>query len=158
MAAEATVKDYYALLGVSPTAEERAIRAAWRALVFATHPDRNPGDPVAAARCAQANEAWSVLSDPMERARYDATRRDGRVTWAEPPPPPPRWWTSPPSSVALARPVLRPEPRRRAPEPGYWDEQGWLEEQFGRWAYWTRQGTPRDAAWSGGYRRRPRRP
>lgn len=157
------MKDYYATLGVAPNADLSTLRAAWRALVFATHPDRNPDDPTATARCALANEAWSVLSEPAERAAYDAARRGARGTWAEPPPPPPRWWTPPPDArpgLVRAGTFVDTPLRRRAPDPDYWDEQAWLEEQFGRWAWWTRHGTPRGSAntpWSG-YRRRARRP
>lgn len=47
------------------------IRAAYRCLVQEYHPDRNPGDADAAARMTMINHAYSVLADPVQRARYD---------------------------------------------------------------------------------------
>lgn len=70
----------YAQLGVGPDATAGEIRAAWRRLARATHPDKNPDDPYAGTRFALAREAYDILSDPQRRARYDAdgdTRRPG---------------------------------------------------------------------------------
>ena len=39
--------DYYAVLGVLPTAEDAAIRAVYRALTQRYHPDKNPGSDTA---------------------------------------------------------------------------------------------------------------
>src|SRR6266852_1958336 len=36
-----------------------------------SHPDRNPDDPVAAARFKEASEAYAVLSDAGRRRSYD---------------------------------------------------------------------------------------
>jgi curved DNA-binding protein CbpA len=70
-----TKKDYYAILGVLPTAEDVVIRAAYKALAQRYHPDRNPGTrEEATRRMAEINEAYATLSDPAERTRYDSTR------------------------------------------------------------------------------------
>lgn len=63
--------DPYTVLGVPRTADASAIRAAWRRLAKETHPDRNPDDPDAERRFKDVAAAWSVLSDPEARARYD---------------------------------------------------------------------------------------
>ncbi len=74
----------YDILEVSPTARPAVIRAAYRCLAQEYHPDRNPGDAEAAARMALINHTYSVLIDPLRRARYDqdiamrATERRGR--------------------------------------------------------------------------------
>ena len=60
--------DLYDRLQVSPRAESDVIRAAYRALAKRLHPDSG-GDP---GRMVDLNEAWSVLSDPIQRAVYDA--------------------------------------------------------------------------------------
>ena len=61
----------YDILEVSPKARPAVIRAAYRCLVQQYHPDRNSGDPRAAEQMYRINQAYSVLADPLKRARYD---------------------------------------------------------------------------------------
>lgn len=63
--------DHYEALGVGREASGDEIKKAFRRIARETHPDANPGDPVAEARFRQAAEAYEVLSDPGKRARYD---------------------------------------------------------------------------------------
>ncbi len=65
-------EDYYAVLGVSRTATNSEIKAAYRRLTLENHPDRHPGDSEAEERYRLVNEAYDTLSDPPARARYDA--------------------------------------------------------------------------------------
>jgi curved DNA-binding protein len=65
------VKDYYEVLGVSRTADQKEIRKAFRKLARQYHPDVNPGDGVAEDRFKEINEAYEVLSDPDKREKYD---------------------------------------------------------------------------------------
>lgn len=68
-------KDYYAVLGVLPTAEVVVIRAAYKALAQRYHPDRNIGTADEAHRkMAEINEAFQVLSSPEIRQKYDEIR------------------------------------------------------------------------------------
>ena len=68
-------KDYYAVLGVLPDAEDVVIRAAYKALAQRYHPDRMAGSKAAAnARMAEINEACAVLSDAAKRKAYDELR------------------------------------------------------------------------------------
>jgi curved DNA-binding protein CbpA len=68
-------KDYYAILGVLPTAEDVVVRAAYKALAQRYHPDRFQGSPQEAhRRMAEINEAYSVLSNSSERKEYDRLR------------------------------------------------------------------------------------
>src|SRR5829696_3334237 len=62
---------YYEVLGVSRTATEVEITKAYRVLAKQYHPDRNIGDDEAKVRYAEVDEAYSVLSDPNKKARYD---------------------------------------------------------------------------------------
>ena len=64
-------RDYYEVLGVAKTADEAALKAAFRKLAMQYHPDRNPGDAEAEKRFKELNEAYQVLSDGQKRAAYD---------------------------------------------------------------------------------------
>ncbi len=64
-------KDYYKTLGVARSADEKEIKKAFRKLAQQYHPDKNPGDKAAEARFKEINEAYTVLSDPDKRAKYD---------------------------------------------------------------------------------------
>jgi molecular chaperone DnaJ len=64
-------RDYYEVLGVSKSAGEAEIKAAYRKLALKHHPDRNQGDAGAEAKFKEAAEAYSILADADKRARYD---------------------------------------------------------------------------------------
>jgi molecular chaperone DnaJ len=64
-------RDYYDVLGVGREANDQEIKASYRKLALAHHPDRNPDDPAAEEKFKEASEAYSVLSDPQKRAAYD---------------------------------------------------------------------------------------
>ena len=66
--------DFYKILDVEPGAESETIKTAYRDLAFEHHPDRNQGNPAAAEKMKQINEAYAVLSDPAKRRDYDALR------------------------------------------------------------------------------------
>ena len=81
-------KDYYKLLAVSRTADEKAIQAAFRKLARKYHPDVNPGDASAEDRFKEINQAKEVLLNPASRKLYDRfSQADGfvryvvRMTW-----------------------------------------------------------------------------
>ena len=63
--------DYYDILGVSRSADEKEIRQAYRRLARQHHPDVNPGDDAAAERFKTINAAYEVLSDADKRGKYD---------------------------------------------------------------------------------------
>jgi molecular chaperone DnaJ len=66
------VSDYYQLLGVDRGAGSEEIKRAYRRLARQFHPDVNGNDPEAAERFKEISKAYSVLSDPEKRQRYDA--------------------------------------------------------------------------------------
>lgn len=64
-------KDYYEILGLSKTATEKEIKAAYRKLARKYHPDVNKSSD-AVERFKDINEAYEVLSDAQKRQRYDS--------------------------------------------------------------------------------------
>jgi curved DNA-binding protein len=72
-------KDYYRVLGVRPTADEPAIKTAFRRLARRCHPDvarreRN------SRRFSEIVEAYQLLSDPERRQQYDREYHERRAT------------------------------------------------------------------------------
>ena len=61
----------YDLLGALPDDDADGLRAAFRRAAKASHPDVNPGDPVAAERFRRIVRANAILSDGQQREAYD---------------------------------------------------------------------------------------
>jgi hypothetical protein len=65
-----------------PDLDDETVRAAWRAIAAATHPDRaDGGDP---ARYAQASAAYAELRTPWGRSEAYADLRDAQGPGTEP--------------------------------------------------------------------------
>jgi DnaJ-class molecular chaperone len=71
-----TRRDYYTVLGVSRTASEKDLKSAYRKLARKHHPDVNPGDKKSESLFKEIGEAYSVLSDPDKRKKYDRWGHD----------------------------------------------------------------------------------
>ncbi len=63
--------DYYELLGVGKTADEKELKSAFRKMAMKYHPDKNPDDQEAEKKFKEINEAYETLKDPQKRAAYD---------------------------------------------------------------------------------------
>lgn len=61
----------YSVLGVTKTADEKAIKSAFRKLAKKYHPDQNSGDKNAKAKFAEVNQAYEILGDKDKRAQFD---------------------------------------------------------------------------------------
>jgi molecular chaperone DnaJ len=70
-------RDYYEVLGLAREASDQEIKSAYRKQAVKYHPDKNPGDKTAEEKFKEAAEAYSVLSDPEKRARYDRFGHSG---------------------------------------------------------------------------------
>ena|SRR5437867_9059311 len=70
-------RDYYEVLEVTRQATADEIKSAYRKAALKHHPDRNPGDKKAEELFKEAAEAYSVLSDPEKRSRYDRLGHEG---------------------------------------------------------------------------------
>ena len=65
-------RDYYEVLGVDKSDDEKTIKKAYKRLARKYHPDLNPDNPKEAeAKFKEVNEAYDVLKDPNKRAQYD---------------------------------------------------------------------------------------
>lgn len=101
-------RDFYNILGVGRDATPDDIKRAYRSLARRWHPDHNRG-PDAEARFKDITEAYRILSDPDERARYD---RLGPLYTADGRPP------TPEDLNEVVGSVLGGLFRRRGREPG----------------------------------------
>lgn len=120
--------DFYAVLGVPPDATDEEIRTNYRDLARKFHPDRNPGDPVAAEYFVLVSKAYEILRDAEVRAEYDRARaatppaavppravpppaaRETRELVPAPPPMAPSAAPPPPSPLARFAPWFMPPP------------------------------------------------
>ncbi|MGO4352239.1 DnaJ C-terminal domain-containing protein [Rhizobium sp. RAF36] len=69
------MRDPYKVLGVQRDAGTDEIKAAWRNMAKAVHPDHNQSDPNATARFAEVGRAYETLKDPKKRSLFDTAAR-----------------------------------------------------------------------------------
>jgi DnaJ-class molecular chaperone len=65
------MSDPYRILNLPRSADQAAIKQAYRKLAKTLHPDRNPGNTAAEQRFKEVTQAYDLLSDPARRARFD---------------------------------------------------------------------------------------
>lgn len=65
-----SIKDYYSILQLPPSASLPEIKKVFRQLAQQYHPDKHNNDPYKAAQFAQIKEAYEILSDPVKKNYY----------------------------------------------------------------------------------------
>jgi molecular chaperone DnaJ len=76
--------DYYHILGVSRQASPEELKQAYHRLATRFHPDLYPDDADAEACLRSLNQAYAILKDPEQRARYDRWGAWGPPVWRPP--------------------------------------------------------------------------
>ena len=77
-------QDYYSVLGLRRNASDKEIKQAYRRLARQYHPDVNPGDAAAEQQFKEISEAYSVLSNPESRKKYDRFGHQAFATGFDP--------------------------------------------------------------------------
>jgi len=77
-------QDYYSVLGLRRDASDKEIKQAYRRLARQYHPDVNPGDAAAEQKFKAISEAYSVLSNPDSRRKYDRFGHQAFATGFDP--------------------------------------------------------------------------
>ena len=67
---------FYDILGVEEKCSQDEIKKAYRKLSFMHHPDKNGNSAESTEKFQKISEAFSVLSDPDERVKYDMNRNN----------------------------------------------------------------------------------
>ncbi|MEO8706827.1 MAG: DnaJ domain-containing protein, partial [Kofleriaceae bacterium] len=71
------MRDLYEVLGVEKQANASDLKKAYYRLAKQYHPDHNPDDKEAEDKFKEASNAYQILSDEDQRARYDRFGFDG---------------------------------------------------------------------------------
>lgn len=72
-------KNYYILLGVKSTASFDELKIAYRILAKKYHPDKNPDNKKAEEYFKEIQQAYTVLSNPDKRQKYDLKIPGGKA-------------------------------------------------------------------------------
>ena len=70
-------KDLYKIIGVEKTASEEEIKKSYRKKAIQYHPDKNPGNKESEEKFKELSDAYSILSDPEKKVKYDRGEMDG---------------------------------------------------------------------------------
>ena len=71
------MRDFYKVLGVNRSADQKEIKKAYRKLAQLYHPDKNPDNSEAENKFKEITEAYSTLSDDTKKTNYDMSIQQG---------------------------------------------------------------------------------
>ena len=74
--------DYYKILGINPESSDSEIKKAYRGLSMKYHPDRNVGNSQVEEKFKEINQAYEILGDRESRRRYDLTKNNPFLNFA----------------------------------------------------------------------------
>jgi len=74
---------FYDILGLDEKCTPEDIKKAYRKLSFMHHPDKNGNSQESTEKFQKISEAFSILSDPNERIKYDANRNNPYGGWTK---------------------------------------------------------------------------
>ncbi|KAL1883765.1 hypothetical protein Plec18167_002773 [Paecilomyces lecythidis] len=122
-------RDYYADLGLTPSADTDEIKKQFRKLALKYHPDRNPGrEAEFNAKFQAIQAAHEILIDPQLRLKYDTDRLRagyGRTYSAAKATPTKKPTTPKPTSQPYAPPPPPPTSRAQASRPSHAQRQSY---------------------------------
>jgi DnaJ-class molecular chaperone len=72
----ASGETFYNILEVDEKCSQDDIKKAYRKLSFMHHPDKNGNSQESTEKFQKITEAFSILSEPDERMKYDITRNN----------------------------------------------------------------------------------
>jgi DnaJ-class molecular chaperone len=83
------MKNPYVVLGVARNASDDELKRAYRRLAKRLHPDVNPNNPLVEQQFRELSTAYELLTDPVQRQRFDNGEidADGRERGFNRPPP-----------------------------------------------------------------------
>jgi len=71
MSSNLSGKNLYAILGIHPSSDQKAIKEAFRTLAKKYHPDTNKGNKASEKKFKEVAYAYEILSDEKKRKDYD---------------------------------------------------------------------------------------
>ena len=70
------MNDYYKILNITKDATQQEIKEAYMKLIIENHPDNNIDDKEKEKKASEITEAYSILSKPEKRAKYNEVYND----------------------------------------------------------------------------------
>ncbi|KAK4180539.1 hypothetical protein QBC36DRAFT_204426, partial [Triangularia setosa] len=121
--------DHYETLNIHPSATPAEIKKSYFHLSKLHHPDHNPSDPSSSHRFMRISEAYTILSHPQNRARYDRSRATNPRYAHHFHPHPPSKGSYHSTNPAGGRPASGLSSRRKTtfqgPPPSFYKSGGW---------------------------------